>query len=164
MPISLRSEFGLGFSFNKKFNKESKLFVGIDSEEPLTNEKLYLNWGINSNEYNRTVAYFKFLSKDFTPRKLLLCKKIGCAGFNIDFLTSNKLDVYDFGILIDENINYPLLNIFKIINLDETKINEGYHLAKLESFSNFDSELEIQALADYISFMRYYDRITGSYV
>jgi hypothetical protein len=121
LRMTLRSEFGLGFSFNKNLNKESMLSVGIDSEEPLTNEKLFLNWGINSNKYNRTLAYFKFYNKDFTPRKLLLCKKIGCAGFNIDFLTSNKLDGYDFGILIEENINYPLLNIFKIINLMKLK-------------------------------------------
>jgi hypothetical protein len=164
LRMTLRSEYGLGFSFQKNKNKNSKLFVSIENDEPITNEKLYLDWGIKSDQYNRTLVNFKFYKKDFTPKKFQLCKKIGCVGFNIDFLNSNKLEEFDFGIVIDENINYSLLNIFKILNLQESKINEAFHSAKLESFTNFDSELQIQALANYIIFMRNIDKTTGSYV
>jgi hypothetical protein len=165
--LNLRTEVGFGLAMMDKFPKNSILGFKIDEmNRILTNENIYVDHGVyNLNKTSKGVSLpYKFNRNDFSLKKGQVCNSIGCGNFDIELFWMLNTTAMEHSFIINEDISYPILNIFKLIHMDDNKINEHILPAKLQTFTKFDSELEIKALNSYFQVLREADEKTLNYV
>jgi hypothetical protein len=166
--LSLKYQTGVGLALNKNFSNGSKLqYVLNEFDKVFTRENLFTDYGKfleNYPEKEKINIPFTFDKNDFSKKKAEFCRLIGCGGFNVDYLMSNKISSVQHDFLIDDKINHELLNVIKLAQFEDSKLSEFLHLSKFQKFGKLDNHIEMKALNYYVNLIRKANATTGDYV
>jgi hypothetical protein len=151
IKYEMRGSDGIAIKLTARLKKNSILgYNKIDSD--FKEDQIFMNFGILNEESKIIDIPFVFRKQDFTIRRKNTCMLIGCGNFDIQQFMKTNLNNYTvyFELLNPEEKNYNLLNILKILSMDDSIIMEGYHVPLLSTYTPLDQETEIKALEKYI--------------
>jgi hypothetical protein len=160
-------------SIDSNFKKDTPMGFSYHSKDDdiiyKTNEKLYLDHGIYNkiNQNSLALLPYTFEKRKMSVIKAQICYLFGCGNFDIKFFMekSPRFSMEHFFILKNnKSINNNLLNILKLIEIDDRKLDVGTHSLLFQQNKKLDYNIESRALKKYIQIMKKQDKATLEYV
>jgi hypothetical protein len=121
----------------------------------VNNEELYLNYGMLRQQTIFNLPY-KFTKDELTGSKAEICDTFGCGGFKaLKYINSDESSPNTHSFKVDnKDINIVLLNILRVLGLDDSKISKQTIKTKLSQYNRVDYDNETSAIQKYFSILK----------